>query len=90
MHVDRALILHTLDRNDVYLHTDEALMPHLKKTWSSWNFLGASAGAAASESAAVCVTYWLNKLQVRSNNTSPPLRCCRAADAATLLMLPRC
>lgn len=28
--------------NDVYLHTDEALMPRCKKTWASWNFLGRS------------------------------------------------
>lgn len=50
--------------NDVYLHTDETLMPRLKKAWSSWNFLGASSGATAGDDAAVCVTYWLNKLQV--------------------------
>ena len=37
-------------------------MPRLKKTWSSWNFLGSSGDGDA---AAVCVTYWLNKLQVR-------------------------
>jgi cyclopropane-fatty-acyl-phospholipid synthase len=56
--------------NDVYLHTDEALMPRLKKTWSSWNFLGSS-GAAAEDSAAVCVTYWLNKLQVGARGQMP-------------------
>lgn len=28
--------------NDVWLHTDEALMPRNKKTWASWNFLGRS------------------------------------------------
>lgn len=47
--------------NDVYLHTDPALMPRNKKTWSSWNFLGAS--GADADTAAVCVTYWLNNLQ---------------------------
>lgn len=31
--------------NDVYLHTDEALMPRRKATWASWNFLGRSADA---------------------------------------------
>jgi hypothetical protein len=54
----------TARSNDVYLHTDEAFMPVLKKTWSSWNFLGTSQGPAAGDNAAVCVTYWLNKLQV--------------------------
>ena len=47
--------------NDVYLHTDEALMPRRRPTWSSWNFLGSSDPAA--DEAAVCVTYWLNNLQ---------------------------
>jgi predicted NAD/FAD-binding protein len=28
--------------NDVWLHTDESLMPRCKKTWASWNFLGSS------------------------------------------------
>lgn len=37
-------------------------MPRIRKTWSSWNFLGTS--APGSDDAAVCVTYWLNKLQV--------------------------
>ncbi|GBF87498.1 cyclopropane fatty acid synthase [Raphidocelis subcapitata] len=46
--------------NDVYLHTDESLMPRLKKAWSSWNFLGTSGDG---EGGAVCVTYWLNRLQ---------------------------
>jgi predicted NAD/FAD-binding protein len=47
--------------NDVYLHTDAALMPRRRPTWSSWNFLGSS--RAAADRAAVCVTYWLNNLQ---------------------------
>lgn len=29
--------------NDVWLHTDESLMPRARKTWASWNFLGRSA-----------------------------------------------
>lgn len=28
--------------NDVFLHTDESLMPRNRKTWASWNFLGRS------------------------------------------------
>ncbi|GLC46603.1 hypothetical protein PLESTB_001222700 [Pleodorina starrii] len=47
--------------NDVYLHTDPALMPRNRKVWSSWNFLGSS--GPGSETAAVCVTYWANRLQ---------------------------
>jgi len=41
--------------NAVFLHTDEALMPRLRKTWSSWNFLGSSHddGTAAGESVVV-------------------------------------
>ena len=47
--------------NDVYLHTDAALMPRRRATWASWNFLGSSRPSAAA--AAVCVSYWLNNLQ---------------------------
>jgi predicted NAD/FAD-binding protein len=51
--------------NDVYLHTDDDLMPRARATWSSWNFLGSSASAAdpSGDTAAVCVTYWINNLQ---------------------------
>ncbi|EIE24233.1 cyclopropane fatty acid synthase [Coccomyxa subellipsoidea C-169] len=51
--------------NDIYLHTDVDLMPRAHATWSSWNFLGSSSHAAdpAADTAAVCVTYWLNNLQ---------------------------
>ncbi|KAI8475498.1 MAG: cyclopropane fatty acid synthase [Monoraphidium minutum] len=60
--------------NDVYLHTDATLMPRLRKTWSSWNFLGTSSGAGAGDDAAVCVTYWLNLLQAgpRRGRNLPP------------------
>ena len=44
--------------NRAVLHTDERLMPRLRKVWSSWNYL--SNGAA---DPAVSVTYLLNKLQ---------------------------
>lgn len=51
--------------NDIYLHTDTDLMPRARATWSSWNFLGSSIAAAepSADTAAVCVTYWLNNLQ---------------------------
>jgi cyclopropane-fatty-acyl-phospholipid synthase len=42
--------------NDIWLHSDEKLMPRSKNVWSSWNFLGNS-------DSKVCVTYWLNRLQ---------------------------
>ncbi|KXZ44875.1 hypothetical protein GPECTOR_61g828 [Gonium pectorale] len=47
--------------NDIYLHTDAALMPRNRKVWSSWNFLGNS--GPGSDNAAVCVSYWVNRLQ---------------------------
>jgi predicted NAD/FAD-binding protein len=49
------------NENDVYLHTDASLMPANQGTWSSWNFLGSSADEASTK--AVCVSYWLNRLQ---------------------------
>ena len=50
--------------NEVYLHTDEALMPRNRLTWASWNCIGSSDPSAQTQ--AVCVTYWLNNLQVTS------------------------
>lgn len=46
--------------NGVWLHTDASLMPRRRQCWTSWNFLGKRGGSADS---AVCVTYWLNRLQ---------------------------
>ena len=46
-------------RNRAVLHRDATLMPHRRKVWSSWNFLGRSGGDAE----ALCVTYWMNRLQ---------------------------
>jgi predicted NAD/FAD-binding protein len=43
--------------NRAVLHTDERLMPRLRKVWSSWNYLSGGGEAGVS------VTYWLNKLQ---------------------------
>jgi predicted NAD/FAD-binding protein len=42
-------------RNLTVLHTDAGLMPHRRRAWASWNYIGASGG--------LCVTYWMNKLQ---------------------------
>jgi len=46
-----------IDCSDIYLHHDIDLMPRNKAAWSAWNFLG-------STEKKVCVTYWLNILQV--------------------------
>jgi len=46
--------------NETYLHTDERLMPHQRRVWSSWNYIDAG---AASEGKNLTVTYWMNQLQ---------------------------
>jgi len=48
--------------SDIFLHCDKTLLPRNSAAWSSWNFLGTMNGR-------VCVTYWLNILQVY--NASP-------------------
>jgi uncharacterized protein len=45
-------------RNRAVLHTDTALMPNLRRVWSSWNYM--SDGGAEPN---VSVTYLLNRLQ---------------------------
>ena len=47
--------------NEVVLHTDESFMPRRKAAWSSWNYLGER---NASNEQQLCVTYWMNLLQV--------------------------
>ncbi len=46
--------------NRTYLHTDIQLMPRIRQTWASWNYLAAR---ARDGSQAVSVTYWMNRLQ---------------------------
>lgn len=46
--------------NQTFLHTDTALMPRRRKTWSSWNYL---AERQQDGHQAVSVTYWMNRLQ---------------------------
>lgn len=46
--------------NVAVLHSDPALMPRRRAAWSSWNYMGSR---AASGTASVCVTYWMNRLQ---------------------------
>ncbi len=45
-------------RNRAVLHSDPSLMPKRRAVWSSWNY-----AADRSRSAALCVTYWMNRLQ---------------------------
>ena len=42
-------------QNLTVLHTDAGLMPHRRRAWASWNYIGADDG--------LCVTYWMNRLQ---------------------------
>lgn len=46
--------------NRAILHKDASLMPHRRRVWSSWNYLSET---GASDDDALCVTYWMNRLQ---------------------------
>lgn len=46
--------------NRAVLHTDARLMPRRKAVWSAWNVLS---DARDDRTAALCVTYWMNRLQ---------------------------
>ncbi len=54
--------------NLAVLHTDASLMPRRKGAWSAWNYLSET---RADHSQAVCLTYWMNRLQ--SLETKLPL-----------------
>jgi predicted NAD/FAD-binding protein len=45
--------------NEAVLHTDASLMPRRRRVWASWNYIGEETEAAD----ALCVTYWMNRLQ---------------------------
>ncbi|MCC6708247.1 MAG: FAD-dependent oxidoreductase [Gammaproteobacteria bacterium] len=47
-------------RNVAYLHTDARLMPLRRRAWASWNFLERG---IADDHSALCVSYWMNRLQ---------------------------
>ena len=51
--------------NEIWLHTDEGLMPKRRAVWSSWNYVAdrRTAGPPAS------VTYWMNRLQSLADPT---------------------
>lgn len=52
-------------QNHAVLHADAALMPHRRRLWSSWNYLGGATGLSSS----LAVTYWMNKLQPLGTDT---------------------
>ena len=52
-------------KNEVFLHRDESLMPRLKKTWSSWNYIDESISNSN-----ISVTYWMNRLQDLKTKTN--------------------
>jgi uncharacterized protein len=47
--------------NRAVLHTDASVMPRRKLAWAAWNYERASDDSR--ESTAVCLHYWLNRLQ---------------------------
>lgn len=57
----RTLSAFAYTSNEVVLHTDTSLMPRRKAAWSSWNYMGER---VASGDQQLCVTYWMNLLQV--------------------------
>ena len=46
--------------NRAILHDDVTLMPKRRHVWASWNYIGSAREAA---DPALCVTYWMNRLQ---------------------------
>ncbi len=46
--------------NRAVLHTDASVMPTRRRAWAAWNYERAP---AAQEQAAVCLHYWINRLQ---------------------------
>ena len=50
--------------NRAVLHSDPLLMPRRRAVWSSWNYSGDRGRPGA-----LCVTYWMNRLQGISNDT---------------------
>jgi len=48
------------EANRAWLHSDVALMPRRRATWSAWNYLGDQDEAGQPR---LAVTYWMNELQ---------------------------
>jgi uncharacterized protein len=47
--------------NRAVLHTDVSVMPRSRRAWAAWNY--ERAADAGREQAAVCLHYWINRLQ---------------------------
>ena len=47
--------------NEAVLHTDTSLMPRRRLAWAAWNYERST--ETSREQAAVCLHYWLNRLQ---------------------------
>ena len=52
--------------NETVLHSDRTLMPKRSQVWSAWNYMGRT---NASGETALCVTYWMNRLQSLPSET---------------------
>lgn len=50
--------------NRVVLHRDPSLMPRRRAAWASWNYLSRPDGA-------LCVTYWMDRLQALPTGAGP-------------------
>ncbi len=58
---ERALLgAFAYNRNLAVLHSDPALMPRRRATWSAWNYVGRTDADGRQR---LCVTYWMNRLQ---------------------------
>ncbi|EFA79548.1 hypothetical protein PPL_07599 [Heterostelium album PN500] len=54
----------------VYLHSDPILMPKRRNIWAAWNYLYDD---RSSSEHAVCVTYWINRIQPWLDREKTPL-----------------
>jgi predicted NAD/FAD-binding protein len=52
--------------NDTVLHTDAAVMPPMRRVWSSWNYTRERGSDPAGPAA---LSYWMNRLQGLQTNT---------------------
>ena len=56
--------------NRAVLHSDESLMPRRRNCWSSWNYVGRRPGGPGDpDQGDLCVSYWMNKLQLLPDHT---------------------
>jgi predicted NAD/FAD-binding protein len=62
---ERLLGSFSYQTNRAVLHRDPRWMPHRRRLWSSWNYLKTQKGPETE----LCVSYWMNRLQVLSTST---------------------